>query len=616
MSTSLPPARDNLFFTCSIGLQHVPPWIVKFDPPGAHYLDEAIDKMDRFCHRIYQVPITWLCNYAVLDKHGDTLARFIRDHGDEVAILEYGILTRSFLRGQESEYQGWVEAAGLARPDDFLSKEPELASTQGFHDMPYEMQKTALSYLKSYYDERLGQNTRILANPFIGAGTVRIMAELGLDGSWAHNWNYFCEGINNKGSLFYPFYLHPENHNVPATEVTNKSVFAIHWGPISPVVMNHVENHSRLGLPGYCLNALEMTNRSEGLDKFDFHRNVITEYAESAQWNPFTHIPLQLEGVWMDESPMPEDLYDQYPRFNPSNTEVFYTQIETALRLGAQPLTISSFSDWHRQNVGDTAEMIWHSRDHISEARGKGKDQAYQPFVLFGDKKRQYWFDQSRGFNYVRRYLYDPLVREEDIKDEHPFAGEPNVYLQIKRGHNMRAGIVLSPEYASYELTEFDLTAYEADPAYAAILWQANLPSYIRDKDIELAGQITEFRTVREKNLAILFADLKEGLNKMSFRSDLPNKYIRIVSAEKVGQRFEIWIQNDAEPAALHTLTAKLPLGEKIGGFWWDGRYSRTIFRYGWGGYDRETGAFDLRCFYPVTLPIASGLTRCSIELL
>ncbi len=616
MSQPHQPKEKNLFFTCAVLLQHTPPWIVETDPPGAHRLTEAIEKMDRFCHKIYRVPITWLCNYAVVEKHGETLARFIRDYGDEVAILEHGILTRGYLRGQEAEYQGWVEASGLARPYDYLSKEPELASTQGFHDMPYEHQVTALTYLKKFFDERLGQNTRIFANPCIGAETIRVMAEVGLDGSWAHNWNYFCEGINNKGSLFQPFYVHPENHNVPAAEVRPESVFAVHWGPISQVIMTKVDTHSRLGLPGYCLNALEMTNRSQGLDKFDFHRNVITEYAEWAQWNPYIHIPLQLEAVWMDETTMPEETYDQFPRFNTANTEVFYTQIETALRLGAKPSSISAFADWHRQNIGDTAEMIWHATDHLADVRGKGKDQAYLPTVLFGDKKRQYWFDQSRGFNYVRRYLYDPPVSEKDIKDEYPFATEPNIYLQIKRSHNMRAGIVLSPEKASYELTEFDLTAYEADPAYAAIVWQANIPSYIADADIETGGRLTEFRTVREKNLAILFADLEEGYNKMTFRSDLPNQYIRIVSADVIGKRFEVWIQNDAEPSALHTLNLKLPPGLKIGGFWWDGRYSRSIFHNGWGGYDRITGDFAMWSFYPVTLPIGSGLTRCSIELL
>lgn len=151
--------------------------------------------------------------------------------------------------------------------------------------------------------------------------------------------------------------------------------------------------------------------------------------------------------------------------------------------------------------------------------------------------------------------------------------------------------------------------------ALSQVLWDANIPSYVADRDIEVGGEITAFRTLREKNIALVFADLKRGENELIFRSTKPSEHIRIKSIGRVGQRYEVWIENDAEAAQLHTIRIKLEPGLKIGGFWWDGFYSRSIFRYGWGGYDRETGELDMRCFYPVTLKINTGLTRFSVEL-
>jgi hypothetical protein len=121
---------------------------------------------------------------------------------------------------------------------------------------------------------------------------------------------------------------------------------------------------------------------------------------------------------------------------------------------------------------------------------------------------------------------------------------------------------------------------------------------------------------VRDRNVAILFADLKQGGNPMVFRSDLPGEHIKIVRSERVGRRWEVWIENDAEEARLHSFSAMTEPGLRIGGWWWDGRYSRTIYRYGWGGYDRFTGGISFACFYPVTMKINQGLTRVSFELL
>jgi hypothetical protein len=617
MNTSAPKA-GSVFSTCAIQLAVVPQQTMRWDPPSCHPNEEAMAKIDRFCHRIYNVPITWLCSYAALKKYGQQLKDFIKDYGDEVAIYEHGISCLRSLDNKPQEFQPWVEEAGLRRPDEnFKSREAESTGGKAWHDMTYTDQQTALSYLKRAYEAFLNSPVRILASPCTNEETIRVMSEIGLDVLWGYNWNYFCEGINQKGSLIHPFYISRENHSVPEQDEGKNKVLAIHWGTFSPVIGSHVETHSRMGAPGFCGNALELAIRSEGLDKFDHHRKMIEEWASWAAWNPFVHIPIELEANWFSEDEISKELYDQYPTCTSTTTEVLYTQIETALRVGAKPVTMSQFADWHKTNMKDTTPMVTYSQDHLPDVRNRGKDLAYAPHVVYCDKRRQYWFDQSRGFNYVRKYSYSPIVSEKDIVNEYPFTDEPQVYLKIKHALNVMTGIILTPEKVAYELTEFELSAYRDVPDYAAILWQANLPSYIKDSDIETGGVLREFRTVREKNFAILFADLKKGDdNKFIFRSDLPKEYIRIVRSEKIGKRYEVWIENDAEEVHLHTLKVQTLPGLKVGGFWWDGRYHKTIFRLGPAHYDRDTGMLMLRALYPATFKLNSGLTRLSLELL
>ena len=607
---------DGKFVTCTIHLsKFFPDAIAVGDPPGLHPQEQAINKIHHFCHAVYQVPITWLCSYPILEGKGELLASFHRAYGDEVAIMESGISSRESLRGQVKEYQGWVEECGLTRPGEgFKSRETE-ARGQSVHDMGYEEQEIALRYLKKRYDEVIGQDTKTLACPHGNEHTIRAMKDVGLGALWGYCWNYFCEGINHKGSLWAPFYISDRNQAVPEQYPSECKVLSLPWGPHSPV-MGEVETHCRMGLPGYCLNSLEMTNRSDGLAKYRYHEKVITEVLEHSAWNRYSLAPLQLEAIWLDEGEISEEYYDQYPTFNPANTETFMTQIETALRCGAKPVTISGFADWHATDVQDTPPTITWSEDHLPDLRSKGKDQAYPPMVIYGSKTHQYFFRKSHGFNYVRRYTYNPVIDGESIGTEYPFDNEPKVYREIKRSTNVNAGILLTPEGACYELIDFDLTAYHDDPDYAAIIWQANIPPYIHDEDIEIGGVIKDFKVVREKNIAIFFADLNEGFNEVQFRSNLPNQHVQIQSVEKVGRRYEIWIANDADEVRLHTLRAVLEPGLRIGGFWWDGFYNRTIFRYGWGSYNRHTGSFELQVHYPVTMKVNHGLTRVSVELL
>jgi hypothetical protein len=428
----MPQPSVPKFVSCSVHLMDMPWSVLRIDPPSLHYQHEAIEKMHRFCHEIYHVPITWFVSWAALHKYRDYLV----DFGDEVAIMDGTILSSELLNGETAKYQSWVEECGLSRPGaDYQSKEAEVRKGSiSLQDMPYEQQKVALSYLKKRYDEILGQNTRTLASPWNNGTTIRVMKEIGLEIAQGYCWDYFCEGINHKGCLPQPFYVSTSNQVVPEQAGDGRPVLGIQWGSFSPIIASSVEAHARMGFPGFCLTALELANRSEGHDKFRFHEKVIAEWFAQTKWNQFGFIPLQHEAFWMDEAEMSAELYDQFPRFNTANTEVFYTEIETALRCGAKPVTLSAFADWHRENVKETAPHIYYSEDFLPDLRSKGKDQAYPPMVIYGDKTRQYWFYRSRGMNYTRRYLYNPPIPNCDIEEEYPFDNEPKVPESEERG--------------------------------------------------------------------------------------------------------------------------------------------------------------------------------------
>ena len=62
---------NNLFFTNSIMVREVPTSFLIADPPAYHGQDEAIQKIHRFCHEIYNMPITWLCCNTSVHKYKD-----------------------------------------------------------------------------------------------------------------------------------------------------------------------------------------------------------------------------------------------------------------------------------------------------------------------------------------------------------------------------------------------------------------------------------------------------------------------------------------------------------------------------------------------------------------
>ncbi len=604
---------EHVFFTTTIHLSSWPYKKVKNDPPEQHRQDEAIAKMHRFCHEIYSVPVTWIVSWGAMKKYGTLLRGYCTKYGDEVGIMEYGIYPKNILEGETEPCQEWVEELGLTRPDEFISSEPELVGTESWNDMPYEKQKRCISYLKKQYEEELGVPVTTFAVPFINADTIRVFHEVGITCSWAYNWNYFCEGINNKGCPFSPFYPGTQNHNVPEQNREECKTLAVHWG-MSPYCLLYGSDTKSRRDASWCLNSMELTNRSMGLNQSDYDRRLIAERVSQAAYNPYVHLPVQLEAVWMDE----EDIsgcgrHEQFPSFNPHCTENFYKQIEECLRLGAQPVTHREFAEWHQKNIGDTAEMVTYSEDVTGGAVGNGKDSVAEPFLIYSDKTRQYWFSRAYGINYIRKYEYDRI--QPNRHGEYPFFREPQVYLKTKHGIVLRTGIHIADGRAYYAASGLSFTAYEDVPDYAGAVWSLNLPEEVAEQDLQMQG-IKRLKLIREKNAALFFADFQEGENELLLWSDVPAQFVRVARKERVGRRYEIWIENTGNEMRFARLHEVIDRNLRIGGFWWDGIYYHSIYAFDSAWYDYQTGEFSFGACYPRTFHLNRGYTRLSLELL
>jgi len=602
---------NNLFFTNSIMVREMPTSFLIGDPPAYHGQDEAIQKIHRFCHEIYNMPITWLCCNTSIHKYKDLWKEYIEKYGDEVAVLEWGMFTKELVGDEAERYQSWVERAGITRPSNFIYND-ELQNAVGFHNMNYDDIYKAIKFFKEDFKETLGVELKTFANAFVDNRTIKVMREFDIPNVWGYNWNYFCEGINNKGCPPVPFYISDENHNVPAKDTTYP--VGVHWGGASHVISYHTDKMCRQGGAGHCLNALEMTNRSYGLDKIDFHKKVIKEYADNAKWNPCMHVPLQLEAIWFDEGAVPAELgvYDQYPQFNSHNTETYYSQLEECLKVGAKPVTVNSLCDWYRANVKPGAETVLYSEDLVPDLRHKGKDTDLPPLVVYQDNKNTYWFSKDRKFNYIRKYDYTEVPTQ--VITEYPYESEPEVALQAKHMLNPTAGLRIIDDKCKYELNDFHLSSYGDYKDYCAIIWQSNIPDYIKDEDIKIGGFVNRFKNVKEKNLSLLFGDLKDGVNTSLFESDKPNDYVKIVSSSLVGKRYEIWIENKGCESDLIHIETNIAPGLKIGGYWWNGEFNHSCYRFGWNDYNQKTGRFLIKVFYPITFKLKTGLNRLSIE--
>jgi len=605
---------NNVFFTTTVHLSSWPFERAKNDPVSLHEQDDAIENMHRFCHEIYKVPITWIVSWGALKKYKEKLKDFCQLHGDEVGIMEYGIYPNDMLDDVARFDQDWVEEMGIVRSGVFVPSEPELEGKfEAWNDMAYEKQRDCISHLKKRYEDELGMPVTTFASPFINNDTIRVFKEVGITCSWAYNWNYFCEGINNKGCLPSPFYPSEINHNVPEKNKEQLKVLAVHWGISSFTTTVNAENRSRQSA-AWCLNPMEFANRSLGLDMYEYGKEQIRERISMAKYNPYVHLPIQLEAVWMDEeAPKTQGYYELYPAFNPRCAEVFYSEIEECLRNGAVGITHSAFAQWHKENIGDTPETVFYSEDHNPELIGFGKDMGYAPFVVYGNKNNQYWFSKAHGLNYIRKYDYNlPVV---DRHGELPFENQPNVFLHTKHQNAVYSGIHIENGKAHYEISGLNFTSYENTKEYAAAIWSMNMPEYITEQDI-LTENIKHFKLLCDKNTALIFADLKEGDNFLKFTSSIPEKYITVKYSEKRGRRYEIWIQNDNIEVELCKLSITIDKNLRLGGFWWDGFYHRSTHTFDYSHYNRDTGEFYIGAAYPCSFKLNTGLTRLSLELL
>ena len=281
--------------------------------------------------------------------------------------------------------------------------------------------------------------------------------------------------------------------------------------------------------------------------------------------------------------------------------------------MGAKPVTQRQFAEWHQKHIGDTAEMVTYSEDVTGGVVGNGKDSFVEPFIIYSDKTRQYWFSRAYGINYIRKYEYDRLL--PNFHGEYPFSREPQVYLKTKHSIVLKTGIHIQDGRAYYAASGLQFTAYEDVPEYAGAIWSLNLPEEVMESDLQMTG-MKRVKLLKEKNAALFFADLKEGENELALWSDIPERYVRIARKEKIGRRYEIWIENTGKEMRFTSLEETIATDLRIGGFWWDGVYYHSIYAFDSAFYDYKSGMFRFGACYPRTFRLNRGYTRLSLELL
>ena len=573
--------------------------------------EEAMSKLHDFFHRQLHAPITWLVAENMLERYAATFRAWCEAYGDEIGIYERGLTGSAVLGGWR---QDWVEQIGITPPRVGIP----------WMQVPEDVQVTMLAYLKARFDSALQQDTKLLYAANGNAASVRAMKKVGLQLLWGYNWNLNGDGVDTtgKGCLPFPFYV-SDVHAKAAAPAGDTSVMGMHWGAMNLVNAYCSSRMAKISLNDTCLNAHELANKTpaalvdhDGEDsRAGYAERLIAEYAAQARWNPYSLVPFQLEAEWIDESGF---AHGQHPPVNTRNTEMLFHLAETAVRHGAKMITCEQFLDWHRARFDRTPEMLWYSEDILQGVRIRGKDHDYAPMLLYGNHERQTLYLMAQGFNPVRSYTYTPAAEVEDSGLEYPFTREPNVELQVKDWTSPRFGIVLDTDGARYEAQDHHLTAWDTDePDYSFVLWKANVPAYVNPEDLALSPNITGIKLLREKNLALVFASLVRGHNRIAITSTKPNAFIRIEEQRVSGRRFEIYIRNDGPEVALCSLRAKIGPNRQVGGFWWDGHYQNSIYHYNYNNYDwRTDGDIVLNTVYPFSLPLRQGLTRCSIELL
>lgn len=606
---------SNFFSTCTIMIARQPANVNGECLTADADYRNTVEKVHDFFHLRLKVPVVWLVGENMLAPYGERFRSWRQEYGDEFGIYELGMAGSEFDPGL---WQEWIEKGGFKRP--VITDGPPYKT---WGDLPEETQVACMRYLKGCYDQALDQDTKLIYAPYGNASTVRAMKTAGLSILWGYNWGLYGDGVDatGKGCLPGPFYVSDVHAKVPAHE-GDRSVFGFPWGGASFVNAYCSSRMAKIALNDVCLNPHELANRSPrelaggahsgSSDRIEFVDRLIAEYAAQTAWNPFVLLPLQIEAYWLDES---EFAYGQHPHFNPRTTELFFHEVEAALRQGAKIVTCEQFMAWYRERFARTPELLWHSEDLLKGVRIRGKDHDYSPMLIYGDHSRQDIFLKEQGFNPVRHYSYATVEAAADPCLEYPFKAEPRVELKVKEWTTPQMGIVLGPEGAAYEVRQHDLTAYDDEPDYSFVLWEANIPDYVGLEDLQLSPNIKRVRLLREKNIALVFAPLVKGANMIAIASAKPGQFIRIEEVRLSGRRYEIYLRNDGPPVALCSLRARIGAGLKVGGFWWDGRYHETLYEYHYSPYNWRTGDLNLNTAYPFSLPLRSGITRCSIEI-
>jgi len=568
-------------------------------------LDNAIAKVDEFFHRRYNLPVNWLVCVKSLERYGRQLREWKDKYGDEIGIYEFGFVKENHL---VAGVQSWMKEAGVEHP-----------AADGGHviaswsDMSEDDQVRIISYLKTRFDRELDQDTKVMFAANGDASTVRAMKKCGIEIMWGYNWDLYGDLVDatGKGSLPYPFYV-SSVHAKAAAEPGDTRVLGVQWGSGDLLNVYCSARQAKIAMNNVCLNAHELANRSGAVPEHEYVERVFERLTAQAANNPFIYIPLQIEANWIDEGGV---FYGQHPDFPARTTEVFYHEIETALRHGARIVTHTTFLKWYREHFDRTPEMTLYYDDPIPGVTFRGKDHDYPPMLLYGDYERQMIFLKAAGMNPVRMYKYDPPVPNEDSSMEYAYSLEPDVELKVKGWTTPSFGIEVSKDGIVWRASQFELTAARDYPDYACVIWDFHLPEYVLTENLQCSANIKRIKLLRDKNIAIVFVDLKKGDNTLRIESPEPARYIKIEKARFTGRRYEVYIHNDGPPVGLSSLSVMLEPNLQLGGFWWDGKYYQSLFHFHYSPYNWNTGEVLLRTAYPETLSLRTGQTRLSFEV-
>lgn len=596
---------NNIFCTCTIQVHSIPASLNTESMCGEDVVRDAIDKVDHFFHKRLGVPVSWLVCSRSLEIYAAEFLTFKNTYGDEFGIYEPCLYGKEIA---EDTVQTWMDELGLERPSV-----PGWPGIRLWSQVDEKTQIKIISFLKSKFDATLLQDTKLMYAACGDAKTVRAMKHCGIELLWGYNWNLYGDFVDatGKGCPINPFYVNSKNIKAPA-EAGDCSLLGVPWG--SGDLLNNycIARTAKVAMNNVCLNAHELANRSGDVPEYEFVEKAIAQLSEQAKWNPFAYIPLQIEAHWIDEGSV---FYKQHPNFNSHTTEVFFHEVEAAVRNGAKVVTHYDFLQWYREHFKTTPKMINYFEDLVEDVAFRGKDQNFAPMAVYSDDQRQTIFLRSAGFNQVRTYDYSDVPEVDDPGMEYPFESEPNVELKVKAWTTPAAGVTLTQEKAYYSIEEFDLTSYEDLPDYACAYWEANVPEYISPTELTCSLNISRVELIGEKNLALIFADLAKGDNKLQIHSDMPNDYLSIDEQRFAGRRFEIYIKNTGPAVKLSKLETMLEPNLQIGGFWWAGKYYRSINNFHHSWYDWHTGTIELKAAYPMAYHVRRGITRCSFEI-